>query len=79
MEIYPAGEEPIDGISSRLIYDAILRHEKNLAVHYIDNWEKLVEKVTEDARSGDLILTLGAGNVTKLSREIAAKLIEKKR
>jgi UDP-N-acetylmuramate-alanine ligase len=48
-------------------------------VHYIDNWEKLVEKVTEDARSGDLILTLGAGNVTKLSREIAAKLIEKKR
>lgn len=79
LEIYPAGEEPIKGVSSRLILDAVKEYGKPDNVSLFEKWEDLLREVTNRAASGDLILTLGAGDVTRLSKEIAANLIDSKK
>jgi UDP-N-acetylmuramate--alanine ligase len=69
-EIYPAGEEPIVGISSRALCDAI----GNGQAVYHQNKETLTPRVMEDISPGDVILTLGAGDITRVGQELAKAL-----
>jgi len=68
-EVYPAGERPIPGITGELVYRAIVREGKP-KVSYIPAWNDLKSAVREGLRSGDLLLTLGAGNIFKLGEEL---------
>lgn len=68
-DIYPAGERPIPGISGELVYRAVLRGGHG-AVHYIAERDALFRAVLEAMRPGDLVLTLGAGDVWKLGEEL---------
>ena len=73
LDIYPAGEAPIDGVSSKLLRDEIESTGFRDAV-YVSDKESCIEKVLEAARPGDVVLTLGAGNVWKLADRLVEEL-----
>lgn len=71
-DVYPAREKPIDGVSGKLIADeAIAFGNKN--VFYIDKNEKLLEIVKKELKEGDLLLTMGAGNIWKFGEELISE------
>jgi UDP-N-acetylmuramate--alanine ligase len=68
LEIYAASEKPIHGVSSALIA------EKMKKGHFIPNFATAAERVIEMARPGDVVMTLGAGDVNSLAPIIAEGL-----
>jgi UDP-N-acetylmuramate--alanine ligase len=69
-EIYPAGEEPIVGVSSRALYDAMASEK----VVFHPEKVGLAALVRERLQPGDIVLTLGAGDITKTGHELAKDL-----
>jgi len=63
MDIYPAGEDPIAGVTSERLANEILRHRP---VRYVADREELLAVLKKETKAGDLLLTLGAGNVWKI-------------
>ncbi|HPI24130.1 MAG TPA: UDP-N-acetylmuramate--L-alanine ligase, partial [Spirochaetota bacterium] len=72
-EIYPAGEEPIEGVSSALIRDSIRKHDTR-EVRIIGRFEEIAPTLAAAAREGDIVLTLGAGDIHKAGRQIVEAL-----
>ncbi len=68
-EVYSAGEEPIAGVSSRRLYEA-LRDRGHIEVRYLGEEENPALRVAADSLPGDLIATLGAGDVYKIGEAI---------
>lgn len=64
LDIYPAGEKPIAGINSGALVEAISRHLREVA--YVEDTEALMKMLDEEMRPGDVLITLGAGNVYAL-------------
>jgi len=62
LDIYPAGEKPINGITSKKLVDEIKR-SGNSSAQYICDQKELFQVVKNRVSSGDIILTSGAGNV----------------
>jgi UDP-N-acetylmuramate--alanine ligase len=71
-DIYSAGEEPIAGVTADLIVQALKKNGKEaiLLLHLDD----VVNYLKEETRTGDLILTIGAGNVWKVGHNLAKEL-----
>ncbi len=69
-DIYAASETPIPGISGKTIADGI----KNKKVEYIQRKEKIPEFLIKHVKEGDMILTLGAGDINTVGKEILARL-----
>jgi len=65
-EVYPAGEEPIPGVSGRIVAQAVADAHPELPVHYAARRSDLADVPARLARAGDLVLTLGAGDLTTL-------------
>ncbi|MDR7482786.1 MAG: UDP-N-acetylmuramate--L-alanine ligase [Armatimonadota bacterium] len=59
-EIYPAGERPVPGVGAHLIVDAIARQR---SVRYCPTIEDVLATLEHLVRPGDLVLTLGAGDI----------------
>ncbi len=72
-EIYPAGEVPIEGVSSELIKNSIKKHDGR-DVEIISNFEDIPEIAAGTAKEGDIIITLGAGDIYKAAVKIADHL-----
>lgn len=73
LDIYAASEPPIEGITAEVLTENIKRFgHKN--VTYIGDIDKAADRVVPELLPGDLVITLGAGTVTRLSDEIVAKL-----
>jgi UDP-N-acetylmuramate--alanine ligase len=73
LEIYPAGEKPIPGVDSSLIQT---RMPLNKA-EYEPSMISIIDKVASFARAGDIIITMGAGDVTNLGKIILNTIEEK--
>jgi len=73
LPIYPAREDPIEGVTGKLIYDAA-RNLGHKNVIYIKDKSTVVEGVCEMARSGDMVIVIGAGNVNELAPQIVEGL-----
>jgi len=71
--IYPAGEEPIEGVSGRLIYDAVKKYGHKNA-YYIEDFNEIKEFLKKELRPGDLLITLGAGNIYKIGDALLQEL-----
>lgn len=71
--IYPAGEEPIEGVSSERLVEAIRAHG-HPDVTCVPNRADLVAAMAPRLREGDLVLTLGAGDITHTGAELLAAL-----
>ncbi|HEV8340681.1 MAG TPA: UDP-N-acetylmuramate--L-alanine ligase [bacterium] len=70
-EIYPADEAPIPGVTAALIVNAVAARRP---VTFVSSAEAAVERVTGAAREGDLILTLGAGDIGESAATIVERL-----
>ncbi len=73
LDIYPASEKPIEGISAEALAKRIDRTGGVTPV-YASSFAAAVEKVASLAQSGDMVLTLGAGSVSQLGPTILEKL-----
>jgi UDP-N-acetylmuramate--alanine ligase len=59
-------------VSGRLVADAVRRDRPDLELVYVPGRADLVDEVATRLRSGDLCLTLGAGDLTSLPDEVMA-------
>ena len=75
-EIYPAGEHPIEGVSSRLILEAMEKHD-GLEAQIVPRIDDLPGLVADCVREGDIILTLGAGDIYKSGPRIIEAIRKK--
>jgi len=73
LDIYPASEKPIEGITAEALAERIARAGKN-DVLCVPSFAIAAEKVSTMAQSGDLVLTLGAGSVSQLGPIILDRL-----
>jgi UDP-N-acetylmuramate--alanine ligase len=69
-DIYAASEKPIHGISGKIIAEGI----KESDAVYIPKKQKITEYLMEKIKEGDIIMTLGAGDINTVAREIFARL-----
>ncbi|HEX9094421.1 MAG TPA: UDP-N-acetylmuramate--L-alanine ligase [Coriobacteriia bacterium] len=77
MDVYSAGEAPIPGVSGKTVLDALLfRHPRTRAA-YFPHRREIASYVAERARPGDLVMTMGAGDVTTMGPEIVRALRER--
>ncbi len=74
--VYSAGEVPIPGATSEVLADQIREHS-NIPVFYSDHLYMLEEQALAIARPGDLIITMGAGDITTLAPCIVKRLRQK--
>ncbi len=75
-DIYPAGEAPIPGVESSLLVEGVLLHGHKDACHIPDK-EAVIEHLLSEVREGDLVITLGAGNIWQVGEEFARRLRER--
>lgn len=73
MDIYPAGEKPIEGVNAGEIVKAIKENGHGNAVHVADR-EELLETIAGELRPNDLFITIGAGDVWKTGEELLKKM-----
>jgi UDP-N-acetylmuramate--alanine ligase len=73
LDVYGAGEPTIPGVSALTVVESARRQEARQVEHAPDP-EAAVAAVVAEARAGDTVLTLGAGDVWKLSDEILRRL-----
>ncbi|MEZ0089504.1 UDP-N-acetylmuramate--L-alanine ligase [Streptacidiphilus sp. EB129] len=72
LDIYPAREDPVPGVTSDLVIDSARRHGTDVVpAHSLAEVPGLIAGMAKD---GDLVLTMGAGDVTSLGPEILAHL-----
>jgi len=73
-DIYPASETPIPGVTSEALANAI-RGAGHKNVHYARSLQEGIDLLLKQARPGDGILTIGAGNVSRASNDIITLLL----
>ena len=72
-DIYAASEQPIKGVSSATLLEAIRQHGHRNAHHHA-NIETLPADLIDFTEQGDLVLTLGAGNVVQVGEQLLQML-----
>lgn len=72
-DIYPAGEKPLPGISSAVLAESI-KKLTGQKVEYIPQLHRVEEYLEKVVLNGDLIVTIGAGNVFKVGEELIKEL-----
>ncbi len=69
LDIYPGGEEPLPGISGKTIVEKI-QGSGHPAVHWVNSDSGLITRLRDELREGDVLFTLGAGDVGKIGKEL---------
>lgn len=77
MDVYSAGEAPIPGVSGKSVLDALLVADPHARAAYFPHRGDIAAYVAGRARPGDLVMTMGAGDVTALSGELVRALLER--
>ncbi len=74
MDIYAAGEAPIPGVHARDLADGIAAHGHREVLYMGGDRAAIVGYLCESTRAGDLVLTLGAGDVGQLGGDLLRRL-----
>jgi UDP-N-acetylmuramate--alanine ligase len=69
LDVYAAREQPIAGISGASVAEHV-----SVPVHYVPDFSVVAQQVAAAAQPGDVVVTMGAGDVTMLGPEIVAAL-----
>lgn len=75
-DLYSAGEHPIEGISAETIISAIERHDGREVI-YLPTKTDIVNFLVPTVRPGDMVLTMGAGDIWNAGVELVARLKER--
>ncbi|MEM8696529.1 MAG: UDP-N-acetylmuramate--L-alanine ligase [Pseudomonadota bacterium] len=75
--VYPAGEQPINGISAETLVNG-LKERGHRAAHIIADEESLAAALAGEIESGDMIICLGAGDITRWAARLPDRLSEKR-
>ncbi|MGF7237489.1 MAG: UDP-N-acetylmuramate--L-alanine ligase [Frankia sp.] len=74
MDVFGAGEDPLPGVTGALVAAAVPLPPESVV--YEPSWSSAAARVAELARPGDLVLTVGVGDVTLLGPELLRTLAE---
>jgi UDP-N-acetylmuramate--alanine ligase len=72
-DIYPAGEDPLPGVTSEVLFRGI-RERGHKNVLYVPRREETADKLISLLKPGDTVITLGAGDIWQLGEELMRKL-----
>ncbi|GAB3940600.1 UDP-N-acetylmuramate--L-alanine ligase [Corynebacterium tapiri] len=72
LDIFGAREEPVEGVSSRIIIEHM--DQGNTEIRYEPDFSAAPETIASLVRPGDVVLTMGAGTVTMLAPEVLERL-----
>ena len=72
-DIYPAGEDRIEGVEAKKLFEGI-RDYGHRDVTYLPDKKEIVEHLLRTVRPGDLVITLGAGDIWQVSEELIKRL-----
>ncbi|UCD65558.1 MAG: UDP-N-acetylmuramate--L-alanine ligase [Deltaproteobacteria bacterium] len=72
-EIYSASESPIPGVSAEALLDGIKQHGHRHA-YFAPNFERLLDKTMDILAPGDVVLSLGAGNIWQAGEKLLEKI-----
>jgi UDP-N-acetylmuramate--alanine ligase len=75
MDVYAAREDPVPGVSGALVASAVPLPAERVA--FVPSWAATAEEVVDRLRAGDVLLTIGAGDITILPDEVLAQLAER--
>jgi len=75
-DIYCADEQPIEGVSSELILNAVLARGRKIQIEYVPKLNEVPERVLPMLQPGDTLITIGAGDVGALGDKILSRLRE---
>jgi UDP-N-acetylmuramate--alanine ligase len=75
-DIYGSREEPVPGVTGELVADAARRH--GASAHYVPHLNELAGYLAERVAPGDLVITMGAGDVTLVPTALAMRLAERR-
>lgn len=70
MDVYGAGEEPIPGVSGKLLADAVCRSFPGRPVAFFPHRDEIINFTRSILKPGDLLITMGAGDVTDVGPEL---------
>jgi UDP-N-acetylmuramate--alanine ligase len=73
-EVYPAREQPVAGVSGKLVVDAVCDARPGFAPGWTPRLEQGAHFIARRARPGDVVLTAGAGDVDHAARLILGEL-----
>ncbi|MDR1657357.1 MAG: UDP-N-acetylmuramate--L-alanine ligase [Deltaproteobacteria bacterium] len=76
-DIYPAGEQPLEGVNSERLTQAIINRGHPKA-KYLGTLKQMPELAMEEIREGDVVMTLGSGNIGQICEELLRRLAERK-
>ncbi|PHR30507.1 MAG: UDP-N-acetylmuramate--L-alanine ligase [Desulfotalea sp.] len=74
-DIYAASESPIEGVTSEGLLEATRQHGQRYT-HYMADVDNMAKELLPMLQDGDLVLTLGAGNIVRVGEEVL-RLLEK--
>jgi UDP-N-acetylmuramate--alanine ligase len=76
-DVYGAGEQPIPGVSGRIVLDGVLQARPRAQVAYLPKPGDVPSFLVARSEPGDLVLTIGAGDVTMLADDVINALLER--
>jgi UDP-N-acetylmuramate--alanine ligase len=75
-DVYGAGETPIPGVTGKLLVESLTEVEPTKRVVYLPKRADVAQFLSGEVRPGDLVLTLGAGDITMVPDEALERILE---
>ncbi|HJP66376.1 MAG TPA: UDP-N-acetylmuramate--L-alanine ligase [Actinomycetota bacterium] len=73
-DVYDAGEDPIPGVSGKLVVEALADAAPGRRIVYLPRRSEIAPFLAAEIRPGDLVLTLGAGDITMVGEETLSRI-----
>ena len=73
--VYPAGEEPIEGVDSAALADGLRAHGHRM-VRTVESLDELCHELRDLAADGDMVICMGAGDITKWAGALASGICD---
>jgi UDP-N-acetylmuramate--alanine ligase len=72
-DVYPSREKPIEGVTGKLITDTAEQYGHNNVI-YVEDKVEVTKTLKEVAEAGDIIITMGAGDIYRFGEEFVEAL-----
>ena len=76
MDVFSAGEAPVPGVSGKTFLQVVLDHAGHPTAYYVPRRIDVVPHMAALAKPGDIVITMGAGDVTAIGGQLADYLKE---